>query len=112
MSEGVINMDSDYYISRAEFDAVKEAFDAENSRQNHRILKLEDMAEKINDLAISTEKLASTMEKMLEEQREQGKRISKLEGRDGEKWRAVAKIVATAVISAAIGALLMMIGIK
>lgn len=61
---------------------------------------------------ISTEKLASTMEKMLEEQREQGKRISKLEGRDGEKWRSVAKIVATAVISAAIGALLMMIGIK
>ena len=112
MSEGVINMDGDYYISRAEFDAVKEAFDAENARQNHRILKLEDMAEKINDLAISTEKLASTMEKMLEEQREQGKRISKLEGRDGEKWRSVAKIVATAVISAAIGALLMMIGIK
>ena len=105
-------MDSEYYLTRAEFDAVKEALDAENARQNHRILKLEDMADKINDLAISTEKLASTMEKMLEEQREQGKRISKLEGRDGEKWRNVAKIVATAVISAAIGALLMMIGIK
>ncbi len=104
-------MDNEF-VTRAEFEAVKETLNAENDRQNHRILKLEDMAEKINDLAISTEKLASTMEKMLEEQREQGKRISKLEGRDGEKWRSVAKIVATAVISAAIGALLMMIGIK
>lgn len=104
-------MDNEY-VGRAEFEAVKETINAENVRQNHRIMKLEDMAEKINNLAISTEKLASTMEKMLEEQREQGKRISKLESRDGEKWRSVVKIVATAVIGAAIGALLIMIGIK
>ena len=100
------------YLLRAEFLAFKEAMNAENERQNHRILKLEDTTEKINELAMSTEKLASTMEKMLEEQKEQGKRIVKLEGRDGEKWRSVAKIVATAVISAAIGAVLMMIGLK
>lgn len=100
------------YLLRAEFLAFKEAMNAENERQNHRILKLEDTTEKINGLAMSTEKLASTMEKMLEEQKEQGKRIVKLEGRDGEKWRSVAKIVATAVISAVIGAVLMMIGLK
>lgn len=100
------------YLLRAEFLAFKEAMNAENERQNHRILKLEDTTEKINELAMSTEKLASTMEKMLEEQKEQGKRIVKLEGRDGEKWRSVAKIVATAVISGVIGAVLMMIGLK
>lgn len=100
------------YLLRAEFLAFKETMNAENERQNHRILKLEDTTEKINELAMSTEKLASTMEKMLEEQKEQGKRIVKLEGRDGEKWRSVAKIVATAVISAVIGAVLMMIGLK
>ena len=100
------------YLLRAEFLAFKEAMNAENERQNHRILKLEDTTEKINELAVSTEKLASTMEKMLEEQKEQGRRIVKLEGRDGEKWRSVAKIVATAVISAVIGAVLMMIGLK
>lgn len=100
------------YLLRAEFLAFKETMNAENERQNHRILKLEDTTEKINELAVSTEKLASTMEKMLEEQKEQGKRIVKLEGRDGEKWRSVAKIVATAVISGVIGAVLMMIGLK
>ena len=100
------------YLLRNEFLAFKESMNAENERQNHRILKLEDTTEKINELAMSTEKLASTMEKMLEEQKEQGKRIVKLEGRDGEKWRSVAKIVATAVISAVIGAVLMMIGLK
>lgn len=100
------------YLLRNEFLAFKESMNAENERQNHRILKLEDTTEKINELAVSTEKLASTMEKMLEEQKEQGRRIVKLEGRDGEKWRSVAKIVATAVISAVIGAVLMMIGLK
>ena len=100
------------YLLRNEFLAFKEAMNAENERQNHRILKLEDTTEKINELAVSTEKLASTMEKMLEEQKEQGRRIVKLEGRDGEKWRSVAKIVATAVISAVIGAVLMMIELK
>lgn len=84
----------------------------EDKRQNERLRTLENSVEEINRLAISTEKLASTMEKMLEEQKDQGKRISKLEGRDGEKWRGVVKIVATAVIGAVVGAVLMMIGLK
>lgn len=84
----------------------------EDKRQNERIRMLEDSIEEINRLAISTEKLATTMEKMLEEQKDQGRRISKLEGRDGEKWRGVVKIMATAVISAVVGAILMMIGLK
>ena len=58
------------YLLRNEFLAFKETMNAENERQNHRILKLEDTTEKINELAVSTEKLASTMEKMLEEQKE------------------------------------------
>lgn len=84
----------------------------EDKRQNERIKVLEQSVGEINRLVVSTEKLASTMEQMLEEQKEQGKRISKLEGRDGEKWRGVVKIVATAVLGAVVGAVLMMIGLK
>lgn len=84
----------------------------EDKRQNERIRALESSVAEINRLAVSTEKLASTMEEMLEEQKEQGKRISKLEGRDGEKWRSVVKIAATVVIGAVIGAVLAMIGLK
>lgn len=84
----------------------------EDRRQNERIKKLENSVEEINRLARSTERLATSMEQMLEEQTEQGKRISKLEERDGEKWRSVVKIVATAVLSAVVGAVLMIIGLK
>ena len=43
------------YLLRAEFLAFKEAMNAENERQNHRILKLEDTTEKINGLAMATD---------------------------------------------------------
>lgn len=84
----------------------------EDKRQNERLKQLEISIGEINPLAQNTEKLAVSIEQMVVEQRNQGVRISKLEGRDGEKWRDVVKIVATAVIGALIGAVLMMIGIK
>ncbi len=84
----------------------------EDKRQNERLQALENRVGEINRLVVSTEKLAASMEQMVVEQKAQGVRIAKLEGRDGEKWREVVKVVATAVISAVIGAVLMMMGLK
>lgn len=84
----------------------------EDKRQNERLKQLEHSVSEINRLAVNTEKLATSVEQMVEEMKNQGLRISKLEGRDGEKWRSIVKIAATAVISAVIGAVLMMIGLK
>lgn len=100
------------YVSYGVCDERCKRLEEEDKRQNERIRALESSVAEINRLAVSTEKLASTMEEMLEEQKEQGKRISKLEGRDGEKWRSVVKIAATVVIGAVIGAVLAMIGLK
>lgn len=84
----------------------------EDKRQNERIKILETSIAEINRLAVNTEKLATSIEQMVVEQKEQSERISKLEGRDGEKWRGVVKIVATAILGAVIGAVLMMVGIR
>lgn len=100
------------FIPRNECELRCKRLEDEDKRQNERIRALECSVAEINRLAVSTEKLASAMEEMLEEQKEQGKRISKLEGRDGEKWRSVVKIAATVVIGAVIGAVLAMIGLK
>lgn len=100
------------YVTRSEHEEFCRRLDRENERQNERLKQLESNVDEINRLAVSTEKLASTMEQMLAEQKEQGKRISKLEGRDGEKWRAVAKMVTTAIVGAVVGAVLMLIGLK
>lgn len=113
---------SEEFITRAEHNEFRDRIDRENERQNERLKGLESSIEEINRLAISTERLAANMEKMVEEQKKQGDRISKLEekqdsrisrleGRDGEKWREVVKIVVTTVIGATIGAVLMLIGL-
>lgn len=114
---------SEEYVPRSEHEEFCKRLDRENERQNERLKALERSIDDINRLAISTERLATNMEKMVEEQKLQGDRISKLEekqdtritkleGRDGEKWREIVKTVVTVVVSAVIGAVLMMIGIK
>lgn len=103
---------SEEYISRAEHKEFADRIDAENTRQNHRIERLENTIEKINALATATEKLATNMEGMLKEQEKQSKQIAALESKDGQKWREIAKTVATALITTAIAALAVMIGLR
>lgn len=78
----------------------------EDRRQNERLKQLENSIDEMNRLARSTEKIAFSIEKMLEEQKEHGARISKLEERDGEKWRGAVKTVITVILTAAVTAAL------
>lgn len=45
-------------ITRSEHEEFRKRIEEENNRQNHRIERLEDTVEKINQLATATEKLA------------------------------------------------------
>ena len=99
------------YISKPLCDQICGRLEDEDKRQNERIKRLENSIDEINQLARSTEKLAVTMQQMLEEQKEQGSRISKLEKRDGEKWRKVVETAITVVISTVIGFALANIGL-
>lgn len=103
---------ADEYVTFAFCEERCERLKDEDERQNERLKQLEISIGEINRLARNTEKLATSIEQMVVEQKEQGSRITKLEGRDGEKWRDVVKIVATAVISVIVGAVLMKIGLK
>ena len=98
-------------ITRAEHQEFRKRIEEENKRQNCRINKLEDTFEKINSLATSTEKLATSMEAMLKEQEEQGGRLKILEERDGEKWRKVVGYIVTAVVGIVVGFIFTQIGI-
>lgn len=111
-------MDGDY-IPRKEHEefcarmlAENKRLEDENDRQNKRIEILENTVLQISSLATSVEKLAINMESMLKEQEKQGKRLEALEGRDGEKWRAVAGHVITTIISLAVGYLFAKSGIQ
>lgn len=105
-------------ITRAEHEEFRRAMETENqrladedNRQNKRIEVLEENVRQIGALTTSVEKLALSIESMVKEQEQQGKRLEVLEGRDGEKWRQVTGYVITAVIGIVLGFLFTQIGL-
>ncbi len=97
-------------ISRAEHEEFRKRIEEENKRQNRRIELLEESVKQLNSLTLSVEKLASNMENMLKEQGRQGKRLEKLENRDGEKWRKVTGYVVTTIVGIVVGIVFKQIG--
>ena len=101
----------DTAITRAEHEEFRRRMEEEHSRVNKRLEILEEKTERLNRLNTSIEKLAVNMESMLKEQVQQGKRLSVLENRDGEKWRSVVGYVITLVVGLAVGYIATSIGI-
>lgn len=100
----------DTAINRAEHEEFRKRIEEENKRQNRRIDLLEESVKQLNSLTLSVEKLASNMENMLKEQGRQGKRLEKLENRDGEKWRKVTGYVVTTIVGIVVGFIFKQIG--
>lgn len=101
---------SDSPIMRTEHEEFVRRMEEEHKRQNKRLDLLEKQTEQITDIAMSTKELAISVKQMAEEQREQGNRLEKLEGRDGEMWRKVVGYVITAVIGILVGFVFRQIG--
>ena len=89
-------------ISREEHEEFRKRIEAEDNRQNRRIELLEKSVEQFTNLTTAVQKLADNMESMLKEQEQQGERLEKLEGRDGEKWRNVTGYIIPFVLGLAI----------
>lgn len=98
-------------ITRAEHEEFRRRMEEEHSRVNRRLEILEENTERLNKLNTSIEKLAVNMESMLKEQVQQGKRLSVLENRDGEKWRSVVGYVITLIVGLAVGYIATSVGI-
>lgn len=93
-------------ISRGEHEEFAKRIDAQERRQDKRLELLEETVREIGDLTLSVHTLAKSMESMVKEQEQQGKRLQALESRDGEKWRKLMGYIATALTSGAVTLLL------
>ena len=74
-------------ISRGEHEEFAKRIDAQEKRQDKRLEMLENTVREIGALTLSVQRLAQSLESMVEEQERQGRRLQALEDRDGEKWR-------------------------
>ena len=93
-------------ISRAEHEEFAKRIDAQEKRQDKRLEMLENTVREIGALSLSVQRLAQSLESMVEEQERQGRRLQALEDRDGEKWRKLMGYIATALTSGAVTLLL------
>lgn len=101
----------DDYVSRAEYDERKKYVDAENTRQNRRIEKLEEMSDKLADMAASIKAMLVTMQQMQKEQTDQGERLKKIEAEPGDNWKKFTWAVFACAVTAIAGFVLGKIGI-
>ena len=95
----------DEYITRMEHNEFARRIEMEDNRQNKRIDLLEESVRQNASLVASVEKLAINMENMLQEQKDQGARLQKLENEPAERWNSAKKTAFTTIISVMAGAL-------
>lgn len=100
---------ADEFISAVVCEERCKRLEDEDKRQNRRIDKLEETVEKIHELAAATNKMASSMEDMLEEQKMQGQRLSDLEKKDGKKWGRMIELLVAAGGGSLVTALVQML---
>lgn len=93
-------------ITRAEHEEFRRNMEAEHKRINKRLDGIENISQRITDLYISVNNLAKSIENMVKIQQDHAQRIEIIENQDGEKWRFTVKLIATATVSAVIGAII------
>lgn len=97
-------------ISREEHEEFCKRMEAEHHRQNRRLELLENSMQQIDSLATSVEKMAVSLQSMVKEQEQQGRRLEALESRDGKMWRKTVSYAATVIIGIVIGYIFKQIG--
>ena len=98
-------------ISREEHEEFRRRMEEEDKRQNRRIDLVENSIHQIGEIAMSVEKMAVSLQSMVKEQEQQGKRLEALESRDGEMWRKAVGYAVTALVGAVLGFMLKQIGL-
>ena len=102
-------MENEYLLTSVHNEFAKRVAE-ENERQNHRISAMEETLNKLLDMSTSVERLATNMEHMVVEQKDQGERLKTLEGKDGEMWRTAVTHILLVVIGGVVGYFLMKAG--
>lgn len=99
---------ADEYLSVAVHNEFAQRLDAEEKRQNTRLDKLEKIFDTIQELTVSVKTMATSIEHLTEEVRQQGDKLEALESEPGNKWRrlidgiigAIAGLIGAGVIYA------------
>lgn len=91
------------FVSKAVHEEFAKRMEEENKRQNARLLSLETAVKEISQLTVSVEKIAISLENMVNEQKAQGERLTKIEQRPVDRWDTLVKCLITGIVTIVIG---------
>lgn len=89
------------YVPRSEYMERIGRSDDRMRDFDRRLSKVEEFGDKLQSMALSLERMVTTLQNMQEEQKEQGERLKKIEEEPADKWNSAVKIVLTVIITAA-----------
>jgi aconitase A len=104
-------MSEQEYLSVEVHREFAERIQAEETRQNKRLDKIEESIFQIGELTTSVKVLASNMENMAKEQERQGERLQSIEDKPAKNWDKLVWAIAGALIAGIIGYVLASIGV-
>lgn len=92
----------DEYITRREYMERIGRSDDKMHDLDRRLSKVEELSDKLTDMAITMKGMLTTLENMQKEQSEQGERLRKIEEEPADKWNKVVSTVITVLVTAAL----------
>lgn len=98
------------FVGREEFNMYVEKVKSEQDEQNRRLGVLDDAIKSIQSLALEMGKMNVTMAKMVDEQKNQGERLTAIEKTPADRWEKVINGVLSAIIAGIAGFALAHIG--
>ena len=101
----------DDFVRHDVFEAKCARMEDENKRQNERLKKLEDVVEKISEIAASVQLLAQNMDTMSKELARQCEGLKRLEEEPADKWKKLTWLIVTGVGGAILGFVLSKLGL-
>jgi aconitase A len=104
-------MSEQEYLSVEVHREFAERIQAEETRQNKRLDKIEESIFQIGELTTSVKVLASNMENMAKEQERQGERLQSIEDKPAKNWDKLVWAIAGALIAGIIGYVLASVGV-
>ena len=91
------------YVPQAVHAEFARRIDAEEKRQNERLAALEKSVQEIGKLSLNVERLATNIENMTAEIKEQGERLKDIESKPAKRWDAIIAAVITGAVGILIG---------
>ena len=101
----------DDFVRHDVFEAKCARMEDENKRQNERLKKLEDVVEKISEIAASVQLLAQNMDTMSKELARKCEGLKRLEEEPADKWKKLTWLIVTGVGGAILGFVLSKLGL-